>query len=867
MKRFIALITFLSGLFFTARADHITGGEMYYTFEGRSGSDYIYNVTLKLFMRCNSGRRFNNPTTVAVFDRINYQRIRELSVPLSKQESINLQNSNPCITNPPTVCYVVGYYYFTVSLPASANGYVLVSQVNYRIAGINNLTLGYSQVGATYTAEIPGTGSNANGPQNNSAHFIGNDLVVVCASNSFSYSFAAEDKDGDLLRYSFCNAYISGTNGTNVPPPDPPYPAVPYGQGFNGSMPLGGNVKLNSATGLITGIAPSAGAYVVTVCVEEIRHGTVISVQRKDLQINITECSIAAASLLPEYTLCKETKTLTIANLSTSSLIHKYNWQFQKRDGSLLFSSTTPEVTYTFPDTGQYKVQLYINLGDICSDSTTSIIKVYPGFRTGFDYSGICVNKPTTFSNTSQTAYGTIDSWTWELGDAATLSDTSHLKNPVYTYHQTGPKSVSMVVTNTMGCRDTVLKEIDILDKPPLKVAFQDTLICKGDTLTLHAIGNGSFTWSTANNTIAPNTSSPTVSPPVTTKYQVELNDNGCKNVDSLTVRVVDFVSLKAAKDTTICAKDTVQLSALTDGLQFSWMPSNSVNDPNRLTTQAYPAVTTTYQITARIGHCSATDDIIVTTVPYPMADAGSDTLICFNTHCQLSARTDGTSVSWSPSGTLSDASSLQPFARPVATTEYVLSAYDTKGCPKPGLDTVLVTVLPKIIPSAGQDTNIVVGQPLQLRASGGIRYNWLPPYNLSSTTIAEPVALFHEPAEGLIYTVEVFNEAGCSDSASIRIKVFDTRPEVFVPSAFTPNGDGKNDVLRPIAAGITRIEYFRIFNRWGQMVFSTFTSGQGWDGRIGGKDQNSETYVWEVKATDYKGTPYIRKGTVTLIR
>ena len=112
-----------------------------------------------------------------------------------------------------------------------------------------------------------------------------------------------------------------------------------------------------------------------------------------------------------------------------------------------------------------------------------------------------------------------------------------------------------------------------------------------------------------------------------------------------------------------------------------------------------------------------------------------------------------------------------------------------------------------------------------------------------------------------------VYNEAGCVDSASVRIKIYQSDPVVFVPTAFTPNGDGRNDILRPLAAGITTIEYFRIYNRWGQMVFSTSTNGKGWDGRIQGREQSTASFVWEVKATDYKGQPFVQKGTVTLIR
>jgi gliding motility-associated-like protein len=850
-----------------ARADHITGGEMFYTFIGKSGNNYQYAVTLKLFMRCNSGRRFNNPTIVSVFDRITNARIRDLSVPLTKQENIRLSNSNPCITNPPTVCYDVGYYQFTVALPASANGYLLSSQVNYRIAGINNLSQAYGLVGATYTAEIPGSSNIATAPENNSAHFTGTDLVVVCASNSFTYSFAAEDPDGDQLRYSFCAAYVSGTSGADVTPPPPPYPSVPYLQGYSESVPLGSNVLINQNTGLITGIAPLSGVYVVTVCVQEIRNGVVIARQRKDLQINITECSIAAASLLPEYQLCKNTKTISVSNLSVSPLISSYNWQVLNNAGNIISASTNTSLTYDFPDTGLYKIKLYINQGQQCSDSSTALARVYPGLQADCSVSGICFTKPSSFFDKSSTVYGTIDSWSWDFGDASTFADTSHLQNPVYTYSQLGTQALSLIISNTKGCRDTIAKNITILDKPPLSLGFKDTLICNGDTLQLHAIGNGTFTWAPSPNMINAASADPKVYPPVTTKYVVELDDNGCKNKDSLRVRVVDFVSLKARSDTTVCEFDGAPLGATTDGLKFSWTPAALVDNASLLNAVAYPTATTTYQLTASIGHCSATDDVLVKVVPYPVVNAGIDTTICFNSMAQLSGTTNGSTFTWSPEASLINPGSLTPSAKPTSTTAYILSAYDTRGCPKPGRDTVIVTVLPKINANAGSDTAVVIGEPLQLNASGGVGYVWSPAFNLSSTSIPNPLAVFYEASDGLKYKLLVYNEAGCVDSAFINIKVFQTPPTVFVPTAFTPNNDGKNDVLRPIAAGITKIEYFRVYNRWGQLVFSTTTNGQGWDGTISGKAQGTQSFVWEVKATDYKGASYIQKGTVTLIR
>ncbi len=196
---------------------------MYYTFQGvSSGGDYQYSVTLKFFMRCNSGRQFYNPGVVSVFNKKTSAHILDIDVPLANQQTLSLTNSNPCITNPPTVCYEVGSYHFNVSLPPSADGYKLASQVTYRIQGINNLASGYTQTGATYTAEIPGSNDVNNGPRNTSAVFVGNDLVIVCADNSFSYSFAAMDNDGDQLRYSFCEAFTHTNGGSGTGMSNPP---------------------------------------------------------------------------------------------------------------------------------------------------------------------------------------------------------------------------------------------------------------------------------------------------------------------------------------------------------------------------------------------------------------------------------------------------------------------------------------------------------------------------------------------------------------------------------------------------------------------------------------------------------------------
>ncbi|MBL0069579.1 MAG: gliding motility-associated C-terminal domain-containing protein [Chitinophagaceae bacterium] len=867
MKRLCLVSILLISLSFSGRASHITGGEMYYTFVGVNNGIYQYNVTLKLFQRCGSGRQFNNPTIISIFDKTNNSRIGDLSVPINNITNISITNPDPCITNPPTVCYDVAYYTFSVSLPASAAGYVLASQVNYRINGINNLASGYNNIGATYTAEIPGTNTAVNGPDNNSAVFTGSDLVVVCANNNFNYSFAAQDADGDELRYSFCEAYEStaGGGGGAQPTYPPPFPGVPYEPPFSDMAPLGPVVQINSTTGLITGIAPPVGIYVVTVCVEEIRNGVVIARQRKDIQINIADCDIASASLLPEYMLCRNTQTITIANQSTSPLIVSTDWEFFDNTNTLIYSTSGLSATYTFPAIGLYTVKLIINRGQPCRDSTTALIRVFPGFAPDFSSTGICLSRPTLFTDNTTSVYGTPNSWSWDFGEPTTTIDISSLQNPSYTYPFLGIKNVRLIATDTRGCRDTISKTLTIIDKPPISLAFRDTLICVNDNLVLQASGIGNFSWTPPVNIINANTATPTVSPLTTTTYYVELDDNGCRNRDSVKVNVVSFVTLQAMADTIICRTDTIQLRVNSNGLQYAWTPASqfinaTVKNPFAFTNNAM----TNYQVTATIGGCSATDNIIVTTVPYPVVNAGTDFSICYNAMAQLNGMTDGSSWQWAPASLVSNPNLLNPVSYPPRTTNYILTAFDTRGCPKPTSDTIRVTVLPKMRVSAGRDTSVIVNQPLQLTATGGINYDWIPATYLSAADISNPVSIFPNPATGIQYKVIVYSTQGCKDSAYINIKVFKTKPTIFVPTAFTPNNDGKNDLLRPIAVGISNIEYFNIYNRWGQLLFSTTINGQGWDGRINGVLQSTGTFVWTVKATDYTGEAYFQKGVVT---
>ena len=848
-------------------ANHIVGGEMWYTFVSQSGGIYTYSVTVKLFRDLSSGTLLDNPINIAVYAKGSTTPFDTRVVSQSGLSTLTA-TPGPCIINPPLVSYQVGLYTFSLSVPASQFGYTIVWARCCRVGSISNIAPPSSNFGATYTAEIPGNLAEPTGPVNNSAKFLGIDTVIICAGYPFTYNFGATDADGDILTYEFCEGYTNTGGTIPNPPGPPPYNPLLYNSPYSGASPMGSGVTINASNGMMTGTAPAAGIYVVTVCVKEYRNGVLLATQRKDLQIKVADCDVATVTLEPNGYINCNNLTMSFSNLSPSALINNYYWDFG--DPTTFADTSRSSIpSYTYPDTGIYMIKVVANRNQPCSDSTTAQVKVYPGFFPDLNVTGMCMNAPIQFTDRTTATYGSINFWRYDFGVVSILSDTSRLQSPQYTYVNIGSYTTEFIVGSTKGCRDTIYKTVTVIDKPPILMAFRDTLICYVDTLQLNASGSGTISWTPNYNILNSTSAAPSVFPKTTTWYKVEFNDNGCRNTDSVRVRVITSVNLTASNDTSICASDPVQLFANTDGLQYMWSPGQTLSNPNILNPIATPTITTTYHITSRIGGCTATEDLVITVLPKPMVNAGNDIAICDNSTTQLNGQTNGTAFTWSNTSSLSDASVLDPIAIPTRTTSYILSATDiSSGCPKPSYDTVIVTVLPKVKAFAGNDTSIIATLPFQLKATGGVNYQWSPATGLDNPNIQGPVAMLDGNAEYVTYLVTVKDQAGCFDTASISLHVFKTGPEIFVPTGFTPNGDGRNDVFRPIYVGMKTIDYFSVYNRWGGLIYShKLDDGQGWDGTIKGIKQNTGTFIWMVKATDVDGNVHFKKGTVLLAR
>lgn len=474
-----------------------------------------------------------------------------------------------------------------------------------------------------------------------------------------------------------------------------------------------------------------------------------------------------------------------------------------------------------------------------------------------------------------------------------------------------GPFGGDILIQELNGCAD--LRDTVSISVTPPTVPGQvnsDNRVCSGNnSTTLNLSGhqgniinwiystNGT-TWNTINHTAATYTASNLTT---TTQFAALVqNGTACKldtsrfatiTVDprsaggQLSPPNIDFCQGEVTNHQILLSGQTgsvVNWQSSPDNINWSnFVPANTGTTHNVTSATA----NSWYRVIVQSGVCPADTSsktaVTYYNVPYPVAGINPpDAFICYGEKTSFDAViTTGTSYTWSNASSLTNTGNgvvtslpfnLHPTAVPRRTTDYVLTVTNA-GCPNAQQDTFHVEVAPKINVFAGNDTAIVANQPLQLHATANdptaTSFAWRPSFGLNNTLIADPVAILGPETGSIMYIVRATNPQGCYGEDNIIVTVFKTGPEIFVPSAFTPNGDGLNDIVKPICVGIRQLVYFRIYNRWGQLVYSTSEIGKGWDGRINSRVQDSNTFVYLAEGIDYTGKTLFRKGTTTLIR
>ncbi|MBS1628507.1 MAG: gliding motility-associated C-terminal domain-containing protein [Bacteroidetes bacterium] len=316
---------------------------------------------------------------------------------------------------------------------------------------------------------------------------------------------------------------------------------------------------------------------------------------------------------------------------------------------------------------------------------------------------------------------------------------------------------------------------------------------------------------------------------------------------------------------------------------EYTWIPGNNLNDSTTQNPRTYIAHSQDYTVNS-IGRngCKLRAPLHIFVPDHKLGLGPADSFICQGQPAFMYA-SGGQAYHWyevqggafnSASGSLSCTDCATPIGHPMQTTQYAV-VFDNEigmgnptnpeyatGCPDTMYVTVNVRPLPQVVvPTA--DTLITIGQSVPLYVMGALHYTWAPSGSLSDPNSPAPLAT---PTATTTYVATGYDQYNCSSTDTVKVSV-NYHTNLLVPSAFTPNGDGLNDVFRVANANVQRLLEFRVFNRWGQEIFSTTDIRRGWDGTWQGEPQPTGVYQYLIRVGYADQTIETYKGDVTLIR
>ena len=404
---------------------------------------------------------------------------------------------------------------------------------------------------------------------------------------------------------------------------------------------------------------------------------------------------------------------------------------------------------------------------------------------------------------------------------------------------------------------------------------FTGAAYCRDDTAVsvVAPYGYQSYTW--YNNTftqVMGNQQTIRLSPPPppgTALAVVVVPYDGFGCLDTLYANMIDTlkVTAYAGADGLSCNQNPVPIGTIPKpGIIYRWSPATGLSNPNIANPFAKPDVTTQYILTTRSpgGGCLTSDTVLVraSVIGNAMELLGKNAF-CTDSEDSAVLRVQQTdSIQWFRDGKAIAGATKREY-RVVQSGSYNAMLFKKDGC---FISTASQTILIEE-PKPGvryKDQFAVINFPVTLNARPfGETFVWSPPLYLNDPASVSPV--FKGAAEQQ-YSIIITTEVGCVTVDTQLVKTVKS-VEIYVPSAFTPNNDGLNDLLKPILRGVKELHYFRIYNRWGQLLFETKNDGQGWNGLLGGALQSSQVFVWVAEALGLDGVIHHRKGTCTLIR
>ncbi|MDP4722702.1 MAG: gliding motility-associated C-terminal domain-containing protein [Crocinitomicaceae bacterium] len=564
---------------------------------------------------------------------------------------------------------------------------------------------------------------------------------------------------------------------------------------------------------------------------------------------------------------------LSVDFQNTSAQWDSYLWDFGNGDTtSVVFN---PTVVYSTP--GQYDVFLYVT-DSVCLITDTAQIQILV-------LDSILLNLNDTINLCSSSPYllsantlGTANQFIW--------SEQNDFSNPLNL-----PQDSTILVSQGgwyfcqagngfCSAQDSVFIAFDV----PLSASFQlaDTIGCAPFTLVINnnSTLTSSFLWVFGNGQLDSTSFEPTIvySQPGTYTISLTVIDSICQGTDQQSIQITVGPTLQITAPTAVflCSSVDTLLIPTVVGAPTSiiWSSSAQFLDTLNANGQANLALidpqNAWYYVQASNAYCSASDSVQVTLATDAFSLNGPN-LVCAQApfDLQLSGAATAQSIAWSPLSAITGPSNLASATAAISTSQYIyVEVLSAQNCLLQDSIFVNVSALNPLAVVASADPTIILpnaSSQLTGLPSGNFTYTWTPTLGLSNPSIANPQATIEQTT---VFTLNV-SDGLCTGSDTVLIKVFDSicgAPFVFIPNAFSPNKDGQNDKLY-VRGPFIESFIFRVYDRWGELVWETTNLTEGWDGTFRGKLLDPDVYDFYLQATCVGGLENIIKGNVTLIR
>jgi gliding motility-associated-like protein len=564
------------------------------------------------------------------------------------------------------------------------------------------------------------------------------------------------------------------------------------------------------------------------------------------------------------------TVNFTASTQNSISLI----WDFS--DGSTAPSQGST-IKHTYVSAGEFVPKMIVTDDAGCSVPIVGkdTIRVV-GVTAAFELSGttFCDNGQVQFTNkTVSNDY--ITGYQWSFGDGA----TSTAMHPVHRYTKAGNYVVRLKVTTQTGCTSEYLvtDTITIYSKPSIIISG-DSASCAPAALTFKGIAASSdpslqWDWNFANGQTAAiqNPAQQTYTTEGTyTVSAIATNQYGCKDTATKPITIYPSPNTNVGADQWICRGATAQLQA-TGATTYTWQASPTLSCTQCANPVATPTDSTQYIVTGANSFGCRTSDTVIVRVHQPVTlQVGSGDTICIGETSHLVA--SGAEVyNWSPATGVKDHASGTTTVTPQVSTRYTVVGRDRAGCFS-DTASVEIKVWPRPTVSIEDVITLPVGNSVVLRpqySTDVSAYQWSHAQTLSCATCPYPSA---KPKAETTYSITAKNEGGCAAKDEVTVQVVCNGGNLFIPNTFSPNNDGTNEQFYPRGSGLSRIKTLKIFNRWGEIVFSrddfnANDAAAGWDGTFKGRQLASDVYVYICEVVCINNEVLSYKGNVTLLR